>query len=155
MTRSSSYHPGTDGAASSVVLRASRADDDHNSHDAVLRVRRALRVREVGHTGTLDPMATGVLVLAVGEATKLVPWLTAQSKMYEASVALGIETDTLDADGREGTSSTRWTPPSFRGAWADAAELLRLACGRRGACRSRAGPRRAGPSGVFGDPRRR
>jgi tRNA pseudouridine55 synthase len=71
------------------------------SHDAVLRVRRALRVREVGHTGTLDPMATGVLVLAIGEATKLVPWLTAKPKVYEASLTLGIETDTLDADGRE------------------------------------------------------
>jgi tRNA pseudouridine55 synthase len=71
------------------------------SHDAVLRVRRALRMREVGHTGTLDPMATGVLVLAIGEATKLVPWLTAKPKVYETSLALGIETDTLDADGRE------------------------------------------------------
>jgi tRNA pseudouridine55 synthase len=71
------------------------------SHDVVLRVRRALRVREVGHTGTLDPMATGVLVLAIGEATKLVSWLTAKPKMYDASLALGIETDTLDAEGRE------------------------------------------------------
>jgi tRNA pseudouridine55 synthase len=71
------------------------------SHDAVLRVRRALRTREVGHAGTLDPMATGVLVLAVGEATKLVPWLTAHDKEYEASVALGVETDSLDADGVE------------------------------------------------------
>lgn len=71
------------------------------SHDVVARLRRALRTREVGHAGTLDPMATGVLVVAVGEATKLVQWLTAQSKSYEATIALGVETDTLDAEGRE------------------------------------------------------
>lgn len=71
------------------------------SHDVVARVRRALGTREVGHAGTLDPMATGVLVVAVGEATKLVPWLTAHDKAYEATVALGVETDTLDALGRE------------------------------------------------------
>jgi len=70
------------------------------SHDVVGRVRRALGIRQVGHAGTLDPMATGVLVVAVGEATKLVPWLTAQDKAYEATVALGTETDTLDAQGR-------------------------------------------------------
>jgi tRNA pseudouridine55 synthase len=50
------------------------------SHDVVARTRRVLRTREVGHAGTLDPMATGVLVIAVGEATKLVPWLTALDK---------------------------------------------------------------------------
>ena len=71
------------------------------SHDVVARIRRALSTREVGHSGTLDPMATGVLVVAVGEATKLVPWLTAHEKAYEATIALGVETDTLDADGRE------------------------------------------------------
>jgi tRNA pseudouridine55 synthase len=71
------------------------------SHDVVARLRRALGVREIGHAGTLDPMATGVLVIAIGEATKLVPYLTAHRKAYEATVALGIETDTLDAEGRE------------------------------------------------------
>ncbi len=69
------------------------------SHDAVARIRRALGTREVGHAGTLDPMATGVLVVAVGEATKLVPWLTAERKRYRASIAFGAETDTLDAAG--------------------------------------------------------
>jgi tRNA pseudouridine55 synthase len=73
----------------------------YTSHDVVARVRRTLRTRAVGHAGTLDPMATGVLLALVGEATKLAPWLTAQDKVYEATVALGIETDTLDADGRE------------------------------------------------------
>jgi tRNA pseudouridine55 synthase len=71
------------------------------SHDVVAHVRRVLRTREVGHAGTLDPMATGVLVLAVGEATKLVPWLTAHDKSYGATISLGMQTDTLDADGRE------------------------------------------------------
>ena len=71
------------------------------SHDVVMRLRRALGTREIGHAGTLDPMATGVLVLAVGEATKLVPWLAGQNKAYRATVALGIATDTLDAEGHE------------------------------------------------------
>ncbi|MDP9152145.1 MAG: tRNA pseudouridine(55) synthase TruB, partial [Myxococcota bacterium] len=71
------------------------------SHDVVALVRRVFRVREIGHAGTLDPMATGVLILALGEGTKLVPWLTAHEKTYLATVTLGIETDTLDADGRE------------------------------------------------------
>ena len=71
------------------------------SHDVVARVRKRLQTREVGHAGTLDPMATGVLVVAVGEATKLVPYLTAEDKAYEATILLGIETDTLDAEGKE------------------------------------------------------
>ncbi|HEY8368836.1 MAG TPA: tRNA pseudouridine(55) synthase TruB [Thermodesulfobacteriota bacterium] len=70
------------------------------SHDVVLRVRRRLGVRKAGHTGTLDPMATGVLPVVVGEATKLVPLLMEGDKAYEAEATLGIETDTLDAEGR-------------------------------------------------------
>jgi tRNA pseudouridine55 synthase len=79
------------------------------SHDVVARVRRALRIREIGHAGTLDPMATGVLVLALGEATKLVPWLTAHDKAYETEIALGVQTDTLDAEGREVIRATLGT----------------------------------------------
>jgi tRNA pseudouridine55 synthase len=71
------------------------------SHDVVARVRRVLKTRQVGHAGTLDPMATGVLVVAIGEATKLVPWLTADDKTYETTIRLGFETDTLDAEGKE------------------------------------------------------
>lgn len=71
------------------------------SHDVVWRLRKALGTRAVGHCGTLDPMATGVLVVAIGEGTKLVPWLTAGEKGYEATVALCVETDTFDADGHE------------------------------------------------------
>ncbi|HRY78421.1 MAG TPA: tRNA pseudouridine(55) synthase TruB, partial [Candidatus Izemoplasmatales bacterium] len=69
------------------------------SHDVVFRVRKLLQEPRIGHTGTLDPMATGVLVLCVGRATKLVPYLTDHDKRYEAEVCLGIETDTLDVDG--------------------------------------------------------
>ena len=71
------------------------------SHDAVAAVRKRLGQKRVGHAGTLDPMATGVLVVAAGEATKLVPYLTSASKEYEATIALGRATDTLVADGRE------------------------------------------------------
>ena len=71
------------------------------SHDVVARLRRTLGTREIGHAGTLDPMATGVLVIAVGEATKLAPYLTAADKAYETTIALGVETDTLDAEGTE------------------------------------------------------
>lgn len=69
------------------------------SHDVVAQVRKALKTRAVGHAGTLDPMATGVLVLAIGDATKLVPWLTADDKAYETTIRLGAATDTLDAEG--------------------------------------------------------
>ena len=69
------------------------------SHDVVGRIRKRLDTGRVGHAGTLDPMATGVLVIAVGEATKLVPYLTAADKAYSASIALGVGTDSLDAEG--------------------------------------------------------
>lgn len=69
------------------------------SHDVVARVRRVLSERRVGHAGTLDPMATGVLVVMVGEATKLAPWLTREDKRYRATVKLGVGTATLDAEG--------------------------------------------------------
>ncbi|MBK6690843.1 MAG: tRNA pseudouridine(55) synthase TruB [Myxococcales bacterium] len=69
------------------------------SHDVVQRVRRRLGTREVGHAGTLDPMATGVLVVVVGEGTKLSTYLTAADKRYAAEVTFGRATDTLDADG--------------------------------------------------------
>ena len=71
------------------------------SHDVVAMVRRALDTGRVGHAGTLDPMATGVLVLGIGEGTKLVPWLTADDKSYEARVRLGIRTSSADAEGEE------------------------------------------------------
>lgn len=69
------------------------------SHDVVAVLRRTFRTRQVGHCGTLDPMATGVLVVAVDEGTKLVPFLTSEDKGYEATLRLGVTTDTLDAEG--------------------------------------------------------
>jgi tRNA pseudouridine55 synthase len=70
------------------------------SHDIVNQLRRVYRTRRVGHAGTLDPMATGVLVILFGEATKLSSVLTTQTKEYQTTIELGSETDTLDADGR-------------------------------------------------------
>jgi tRNA pseudouridine55 synthase len=71
------------------------------SHDIVDAARKWLGIRRVGHLGTLDPQATGVLPLAVREATKLISFIQKDSKSYVGSVRLGIETDTLDAQGRE------------------------------------------------------
>ena len=79
------------------------------SHDVVQRVRKALRQRSVGHAGTLDPLATGVLVVAVGEGTKLVSHLQSDDKRYEVTIALGAETDSLDADGE--VTETGDVPP--------------------------------------------
>ena len=70
------------------------------SHDIVARARRLLSTRRVGHTGTLDPMATGVLVLCVGSATRLARFLAAAEKTYVGRLRLGWETDTLDRTGR-------------------------------------------------------
>ncbi|MBW2404697.1 MAG: tRNA pseudouridine(55) synthase TruB, partial [Deltaproteobacteria bacterium] len=79
------------------------------SHDVVRRVRKALGQRSVGHAGTLDPLATGVLVVAVGEGTKLVSHLQSDDKRYEVTIALGAETDSLDADGE--VTETAKVPP--------------------------------------------
>jgi tRNA pseudouridine55 synthase len=70
------------------------------SHDVVDAVRRVLRIRRVGHTGTLDPQATGVLPICVGGATKIARFLTAADKEYLISMRLGIRTDTMDAEGK-------------------------------------------------------
>lgn len=70
------------------------------SFDVVQAVRRALKVKKAGHTGTLDPMATGVLPICVGEATRVVQFITEGDKSYDAVLALGAETDTLDAQGQ-------------------------------------------------------
>ncbi len=69
------------------------------SHDVVARARRLIGTRRVGHAGTLDPMATGVLVLGVGRATRLLNLITGVDKVYEATIRFGVETDTLDAEG--------------------------------------------------------
>ena len=69
------------------------------SHDAVYKVRRLFGTRAVGHTGTLDPIATGVLVMMVGRATKAAQFLKADTKSYTARLTLGVRTDTLDTTG--------------------------------------------------------
>jgi tRNA pseudouridine55 synthase len=70
------------------------------SHDAVDRIRRALGTRKVGHGGTLDPLATGLLVVGIGRATRLLRFLADLPKTYEGSGVLGVETTTLDAEGQ-------------------------------------------------------
>lgn len=69
------------------------------SHDVVSRVRRLAHTRKVGHGGTLDPMATGVLVVGVGKATRLLTFITGHSKTYEATIRFGLTTSTDDAEG--------------------------------------------------------
>ena len=82
------------------------------SHDVVNKCRRILQEKQIGHTGTLDPLATGVLVLCIGKATKIVRYLEADEKEYTAELTLGSTTDTQDADGR--VLETRgYAPPSI------------------------------------------
>lgn len=81
------------------------------SHDVVNFVRRQLRIRRVGHTGTLDPLATGVLLVLVGPATRLAQFITAERKSYRAVIRLGEATTTYDAEGgvtaRQPVNATR------------------------------------------------
>jgi tRNA pseudouridine55 synthase len=69
------------------------------SHDVVNRARRILRERSIGHLGTLDPMATGVLPLVTGNLTRLAQFYTASEKTYEGTIRFGFATDTYDAEG--------------------------------------------------------
>jgi tRNA pseudouridine55 synthase len=97
------------------------------SHDVVAVARRALRISKIGHTGTLDPLATGVLPLVVGRATRLASLLTGADKEYLARVAFGVSTATYDGEGvPEGQGTSTETPlpsgreieealPAFRG----------------------------------------
>ncbi|MDP3504410.1 MAG: tRNA pseudouridine(55) synthase TruB [Myxococcales bacterium] len=82
------------------------------SFDVVQTVRRALKVKKAGHTGTLDPIATGVLAICLGDATRIVQVLTDGDKGYDATVKLGVTTDTLDAEGK--TLLTRAVPALTR-----------------------------------------
>jgi len=83
-----------------------------SSHDVVARARRALGEQRIGHTGTLDPAATGVLPLVLGRATRLARFLSAGDKAYEAVVHLGVATDTNDAQGRAAGPSYQGPLPS-------------------------------------------
>lgn len=92
------------------------------SHDVVAEVRRILRVRRVGHTGTLDPFATGVLVVLVGRATRLAQFLSGVEKEYEAVIRLGFATDTGDltgeriVDDRGGAATDSWNATGIEAA---------------------------------------
>jgi tRNA pseudouridine55 synthase len=78
------------------------------SHDVVAAARRALRTRRVGHAGTLDPFASGLLLLCIGPATRLAEYATALSKHYDATLRLGTATDTDDRTGTTIASSEAW-----------------------------------------------
>jgi tRNA pseudouridine55 synthase len=82
---------------------------DHTSHDVVARLRGKLKLKRIGHAGTLDPMATGLLIILVGKATRVSQYLTSLDKEYEGTIELGKVTDTQDADGE--MMETRPVPP--------------------------------------------
>ena len=104
------------------------------SHDVVNRVRRILQERSVGHLGTLDPMATGVLPLVIGNLTRLAQFYTSSEKTYEGTIRFGFATDTYDAEGEPTQSSaggysvfgsgTATRPPISRHHRANAAAVL-------------------------------
>ena len=100
------------------------------SHDVVARVRRILGERAVGHTGTLDPFATGVLVLLVGRATRLAQFLSGAEKEYEAVIRLGYATDTGDLTGAPILNNDEVTKQSER-SWSSE-EIARGIAGLRG-----------------------
>ncbi|MBI5688859.1 MAG: tRNA pseudouridine(55) synthase TruB [Verrucomicrobia bacterium] len=82
---------------------------DHTSHDVVARLRGKLKMKRIGHAGTLDPMATGLLIILVGKATRVSQYLMSLDKEYEGTVELGKVTDTQDAEGE--VMETRPVPP--------------------------------------------
>lgn len=82
------------------------------SHDVVNKTRRILQEKKIGHTGTLDPLATGVLVLCIGKATRIVRYLESDDKAYIAELRLGVTTDTLDSQGKV-LDTREYTPPSL------------------------------------------
>jgi tRNA pseudouridine55 synthase len=88
----------TQGAGPSGLVVVDKAGG-WTSHDVVAKLRGVLGTRKVGHAGTLDPDATGVLLVGVGQVTRLLRFLSAAGKAYEAEIVLGVETTTLDAAG--------------------------------------------------------
>jgi tRNA pseudouridine55 synthase len=94
-----------------------------SSHDVVARVRRAARHKRVGHAGTLDPFATGLLVVAVGSCTRLLPYIVGEPKVYDATIRFGAETDTDDATG----DIVRDAPIPPRSDWQGPDAVARLA----------------------------
>jgi len=81
-----------------------------SSHDAVMELRRIVKQRSIGHTGTLDPLAEGLLVICLGRATKIARFISEADKTYEAEVYLGISSDTYDAEGADYEAPARAVP---------------------------------------------
>ncbi|HEY4989480.1 MAG TPA: tRNA pseudouridine(55) synthase TruB, partial [Opitutaceae bacterium] len=81
---------------------------EHTSHDVIARLRGKLRMRKIGHAGTLDPMATGLLIVLVGKATRVSQFIISLDKEYEGTIELGKSTDSQDAEGE--TMETRPVP---------------------------------------------
>ena len=104
------------------------------SHDVVAAARRALGESRIGHTGTLDPLATGVLPLAIGRATRLVRFLTASDKDYDATIRFGMTTDSYDITGAE-TGRTGAVPSRDGDPRRRAAVDRRLSAGAAGVLR--------------------
>lgn len=120
------------------------------SHDVVNRVRKIFATREVGHAGTLDPMASGLLVLLIGEATKISDYVLNENKAYQLRVRLGVRTDTLDITGQilshqdvtvpvekirstaqSLTGSFLWPVPAFSAVKVDGQKLYQMARAQR------------------------
>ncbi|NIM59929.1 MAG: tRNA pseudouridine(55) synthase TruB [Candidatus Aminicenantes bacterium] len=81
------------------------------SHDIVLKIRNILKIKKVGHCGTLDPLATGLMLLALGKATRLFPYFSNMDKVYEGLIKLGFSTDTYDSAGKPTSSEDKNYPP--------------------------------------------
>jgi tRNA pseudouridine55 synthase len=81
----------------------------HTSHDVIARLRGKLRMKKIGHAGTLDPMATGLLIVLIGRATRVSQFIISLDKEYEGTIELGRTTDSQDAEGE--TMETRPVPP--------------------------------------------
>ena len=73
---------------------------NYTSHDVVVEIRDILNTKKVGHYGTLDPLATGLMVIAVGKTTRLFPFFSKVDKVYEGQISLGLSTDTYDSTGK-------------------------------------------------------
>ncbi len=81
------------------------------SHDIVLKIRNILNIKKVGHCGTLDPLATGLMLLAIGKATRLFPFFSNTDKVYEGLIKLGFSTDTYDSAGKPTSPEEKNYPP--------------------------------------------
>ncbi|NIM58755.1 MAG: tRNA pseudouridine(55) synthase TruB [Candidatus Aminicenantes bacterium] len=83
------------------------------SHDIVLKIRGILKIKKVGHCGTLDPLATGLMLLALGKATRLFPFLSNTDKVYEGLIKFGFSTDTYDSSGKPTSLEKKTYPPKY------------------------------------------